>query len=356
MLFAWALVLAAGAVAQSGADAKSFYLLGDEYFRGGQYDAAIVAFSQATQQDANLAEAWYGLARSRLKLGDAAGASEAFREAIARSPRSAPAYVGLAQAIVASFQSDPQASPGSLEEALQALDAAERVDSGYAAIYNERGRILVLKGDNQTAAQAFEQARQRAPEDPVILTNLALLKRDQGEFNSARELLEQAVAIAFEDARIRAEYGSVLARTGNLERASFEIDQALRLEPENPTALEALGELRFLRKDYPGAITALSHAVEIDPVGSPEAYALLGRAALAGRDPATARFNLSKAVILDERNAAYRYWLGRANADLGDRSGACTQYAEALKLKPDSPGTRNAAQSLGCAALSREQP
>ena len=128
MLFAWALVLAAGAVAQSGADAKSFYLLGDEYFRGGQYDAAIVAFSQATQQDTNLAEAWYGLARSRLKLGDAAGASEAFREAIARSPRSAPAYVGLAQAIVASFQSDPQASPGSLEEALQALDAAERVD------------------------------------------------------------------------------------------------------------------------------------------------------------------------------------------------------------------------------------
>lgn len=356
MIFAWALVLATGAIAQSGADAKSFYLLGDEYFRGGQYDAAIVAFTQATQQDANLAEAWYGLARSRLKLGDTAGASEAFREAIARAPRSAPAYVGLAQALVAGFQRDAKASPGSLEEALQALDAAERVDSGYAAIYNERGRILVLKGDTQAAAQAFEQARQRAPEDPVILTNLALLKRDQGEFNSARELLEQAVAIAPEDARIRAEYGSVLARTGNLERASFEIDQALRLEPENPTALEALGELRFLRQDYPGAIAALSRAIEIDPVGSPEAYALLGRAALAGHDPATARFHLSKAVILDERNAAYRYWLGRANADLGDRAGACTQYAEALKLKPDSPGTRNAAQSLGCAALSREQP
>lgn len=356
MLFAWALLLATGAVAQSGADAKSFYLLGDEYFRGGQYDAALVAFAQATKQDPSLAEAWYGLARAQLRLGDAVSASESFREAIAQAPRSAQAYVGLAQALVARYQSDSQASPGSLEEALQALDAAERVDSGYAAIYNEKGRIWVLKGDSQAATQAFEQARQRAPEDPVILTNLALLKRDQGEFNSARQLLEQAVSIAPEDARIRAEYGSVLARTGNLERASFEIDQALRLEPENPAALEALGELRFLRKDYPGAVTALNQAVEIDAVSSPEAYALLGRAALAMRDPTTARFNLSKAVILDERNAAYRYWLGRANADLGDHAGACTQYAEALKLKPDSPGTHNAARTLGCGAFSPEQP
>lgn len=350
-----AVALVAGAMAQSEGDAKSLFLLGNEYFRGGQYDAALVAFTQATEQDPNLAEAWYGQGRSYLKLGDSSGAAEAFREAIARSPRSAAAYVGLAQALVTHYQNDPQSSPRALEEALQVLDAAQRVDSGYAAIYNERGRIFVLQGRNAEAAQSFEQARLRAPEDPVILTNLALVKRNQGEFELSRQLLEQAVAIAPEDARIRAEYGSVLARTGALERAHFEIDQAIRLEPENSVAWKALGELGYLQKDYQVAQEALSRAIEIDPVGNPEAYALLGRVALDTKDPATARFHLSKAVLLDEDNAAYRYWLGRANAELGDRAGACTQYAEALRLQPDSQGTRNAARALGCSSLSGER-
>jgi tetratricopeptide (TPR) repeat protein len=130
--------------------------------------------------------------------------------------------------------------------------------------------------------------------------NIAGLYLDQGNYPKAREHLEKALAKTPDDAGLHATLGALCYETGDMDCAvahwrtcieldssdtaamnnlawaytqmNIELDEALELgrtaverEPNNPTYLDTLAEVYYLRKEYYRALTLLRKAVEQDP-------------------------------------------------------------------------------------------
>lgn len=83
------------------------------------------------------------------------------------------------------------------------LEAAERSWREFAwrrpelaAAHVEHGLVLMRLGSLTEADEAMRRARERAPTDPLVLYNAALLDRAFGRFEAARSALEQCIALS----------------------------------------------------------------------------------------------------------------------------------------------------------------
>ncbi|MBR9813426.1 tetratricopeptide repeat protein [bacterium] len=69
---------------------------------------------------------------------------------------------------------------------------AETYDYAKYSTFQELGRRNMAEGDIGQAEDRFAEALQINPFDPVSLNNLAVAKAEQGEYHTAKELLERA--------------------------------------------------------------------------------------------------------------------------------------------------------------------
>lgn len=120
--------------------------------------------------------------------------------------------------------------------------------AGEAVAYLcERGRILSSRGNDKLAIDALEQAREKAPEDPLILGDLARLYERVEMWPAVVETLE-AHARSTHD---RAELLALFSEAGKLaEEKLNDVERAIRLygncvevDPGYGIALMALGKL-----------------------------------------------------------------------------------------------------------------
>ena len=83
-------------------NAKLKYLnSGEQYFKSGDYQAAIIQFRNALQVDPKYADAHYQLARTYLSLGKQDAALGEFQQTVALSPSNSDAQLELASLLVA---------------------------------------------------------------------------------------------------------------------------------------------------------------------------------------------------------------------------------------------------------------
>jgi tetratricopeptide (TPR) repeat protein len=107
-----------------------------------------------------------------------------------------------------------RAFPSGLD-ALQALDAAVRVDPGDSAAHALRGTLLYATGRRADAARAWTTAIELGREDPVLLRNAGLAASNvDHDDEKASTLYERAVALAPDDARLRYEQDQLASRRG----------------------------------------------------------------------------------------------------------------------------------------------
>ncbi len=71
------------------------------------------------------------------------------------------------------------------EELLQQIEP----DHPSASVYNLLGQVAALKGERARAELAYSAGLERAPGDPDISVNLALLQRERGRHEAARDIL-----------------------------------------------------------------------------------------------------------------------------------------------------------------------
>jgi Tfp pilus assembly protein PilF len=132
---------------------------------------------------AALLDAWSG---NGVQLQQAARELEA---ALQRHPDSAPAYRELARLLVKSGMINSRDfEPGSLEQALAALDHAIQLAPDYAAAHVLRGHVLTELGRLDDADRALDQAAAIGTADPWLLLNRAGLRLEQGRFDEAGAL------------------------------------------------------------------------------------------------------------------------------------------------------------------------
>lgn len=129
----------------------------------------------------------------------------------------------------------------------------------------------------------------------------------------------------------------VMLKTGSenqMHAAVNELNEAIRLEPQNYIAHCILAEALILQKDYDEALRSLSVASELQPA-SPMHYKLRGEIFEHKKDMAQARQEYLKAIKTDPSYHAARLKLANIYAKDGNTESAIKELESVLQVYPD---------------------
>jgi len=196
-----------------------------------------------------------------------------------------------------------------------------------------RGQVVGTVGETGRATGPhlhYEVLIREIPEDP------AKYLKGPVEFN--RSLNEEPPLI--HDATAHSKRGVDLYEKGDLEGATAEYREALRLKPHFPQAHYNLGLALSRKGDLEGAVAEYRQALRLKP-DYPEAHYYLGIALTdkGNLDEAIAEYREALRLKPDFPGAHYN--LGLVLTDKGDLEGAIAEYREALRLKSDFAEAHN---------------
>ncbi len=188
---------------------------------------------------------------------------------------------------------------GDLQQAVDAAQAALRLDPACAAAYAHLGRALFNAGRWQDADRCFQEALRRDPESAVAAYNLGHLQRAMGRMDRAIDAYDDALERApglraarfnrgitcslieqpkraladFEallasepdDTEARLNAGLARQTLGELDAAESDYRAVLERAPEHPLAWTYLGVLLNERLKTAEAVEALERAIALDP-------------------------------------------------------------------------------------------
>ncbi len=209
---------------------------------------------------------------------------------------------------------------GETEKALAEAAATARAPGATADDWVRVGQIQTELNHHAEAADAFgralaisDAAGDRAGRWSLLLQRGGALDR-AGQWPQARALLEEAVRIAPDQASALNYLGyAQLERRINLPVAEKLIEQASRLRPDDAAITDSLGWTYYLRGDVPRAIATLEAAVTNEP-SEPTINEHLGDAYWTIGRRLEARYAWRAALVFAEEKDAPRI---RAKIDTG---------------------------------------
>ena len=186
------------------------------------------------------------------------------------------------------------------------------------------------------AEAVCRQILELAPGDPDTLNLLGLAVSARGNPLLGVSYLDQAIAVAPNNAAYCANRGEVLRRWGMLDAAAVSLHRSLEIDPNSAQALNNLGLVLIAQGKVTDASDCFERALEINPA-MVEAHYNLGGALKALGEWERAVQCFSRALELNPRYAEAEYELGCAyeQMDRLDLSAACC--LRALERRPNFP-------------------
>lgn len=202
---------------------------------------------------------------------------------------------------------------GNMQAALDAAKQALSNDAGYAPVHSMLGLIYMELGENNKAAQAFEQALHLAPGNSDILNNYGWFICQRLDAVRAmsyfRDALKNPLYQTPERALLNA--GICARKMGDVVTAEANLNAALQRQPTLAQANLQLADLRFEAAQYK------------------EAERLL-----------------SRYMVLTQSPPADALYLGvKISRVIGDRASEVSYIQQLRRRFPDAPQTRAAIDS-----------
>lgn len=228
---------------------------------------------------------------------------------------------------------------GDADEALPALERAVRLGPGVPERLNALAQAYEAAGRDASATKRlYREALRIAPARADIRVNYGRFLQARGQVDEA---LREYTAAAEEEpwlAEAHFNRGTALLQQGDREAAEASLNEALRLDPDDPDALGNLGLLRATGGDPDAARGFFERAVASAPKRGAQKHAValgnLGTYWLNEGDEARARELFEQAVETDARYADGWANLALARFRLGDEAGALVAADEALAIRP----------------------
>jgi len=360
-----------------------------------QLDKATEAFRQAAKIDPKSAEPLLGLAEVAKLKNDAAGAEEWIRKALTAQPKSAQAHLALARlryatkkyaeaedAFKKALALDPKffaayVDLGGLylnalkkpKESAESFKRATEIDPKHAGAQHGLGMSLAALGQVEPAGAAFERAIALAPDMPLPYQALARLHAGKGDYAKGIEILSRLMQSAPKYVPAMIDRGDLYFARKDWTRAAADYSEAAKQAPKNPQAHFKLGLAHQSINKPTDAIRAYRAAIAADPKfiapynnlavllserkeSLDEAlklsrraieldgsvgllYATLGQVHRARDEKPAAIEAFKKAVSIDPKQPVFRYRLGIALAENGNKKEALASFNEALGLRKD---------------------
>jgi tetratricopeptide (TPR) repeat protein len=246
--------------------AEAHFHLGLSYDRTGRMDEAIAEYQEALRLKPELAEARYGLSAICVRVGDLSGAIDLLRQVIKAVPNFSEARYNLALNLWNKYKNSTNLRLKSdLDEAVQELLAASRLEPRQPMIHAVLGRILIERQDLERAVEHLRKAVELTPNNPEYRYDLGLALRLKGELEAAEAELRVAINYNPRYGLARRALGLILRQKGDFEGAAAELRISVTELPEDSQGHHLLGTVLLKLNDVNGAIEELRQAIRLDP-------------------------------------------------------------------------------------------
>jgi len=158
-------------------------------------------------------------------------------------------------------RSEAKGMTDTVAEATAAIARGERDPYHYVTIAWERAQT----GDRSGALDLLQQALRIAPHDPVVLTTIAVLYREDHRLRDAVLHCDAAIRACPGYAAAWLERGFILSTGGSFERATQSYAEAARLDPGNAAAWAGMAMIAARKGDHAIVRGHAEKALAIDP-------------------------------------------------------------------------------------------
>jgi tetratricopeptide (TPR) repeat protein len=370
----------------------AYQLLGAALIGQQKPDKALEAFSKVTELVPNEASAYVNLALVEISLRRFKEAEEHLQKAVATDPKSLQANIDLAnfyhlqnklpeaqQALKTGIQNNPtapqlyidlanmQSSAGKPEDASATLDKlrnqmakspeasvtigdyyAQRRDVDKALAEYQRGlsispknldiekrmeELYLISNRTDEASKLDAQLTKQAPKDPVVSVNHGRLLLAQGKQQDAIIALQTAVKGAPDSALAHYYLGVAYWQTNSLGQANSEFQEALKVTPGFPLALQSLAQLNLAQNHSSDAVVYAKELVQKFPA-EVNYRLLLGGIYLRDAKPHPAEEQFLAAKQLAPNQAAVHLDLAQLYSTQKDWVKAEKEFETVIQLAP----------------------
>jgi len=242
---------------------------------------------------------------------------------------------------------------GDYEQALADYTKAIRLDSGRAALYNNRAAARLAKKDEAGALADYTEALRLDPTSALAHYGRGLVWHGRKEYDRAIADLSEALLRSPKLAEAYNNRGLVWHDKRDYDRAVADFNEALRLNPESAWVYNNRGNSREAQNDPERALNDYSEALRLDP-SYVKAYNNRGQLRALEGHYAAALEDYGAAIRLDPRGS--RGYRGRAwilatspDATLRDGKSAVSDATRACEWSgwndPEALATFAAAQA-----------
>jgi len=131
--------------------------------------------------------------------------------------------------------------------------------------WNDWGIGLLLQGDLKGAEYAFRKVTEAEPGYADGWLNVARALIQEGETDAAKPFIEKALSIDSSLGRIWFFKAMIQKADGDFDGAVASLKRVQQQYPRDRVALNQLGRILFLERQYADAVTALQGVLAVDP-------------------------------------------------------------------------------------------
>ncbi len=257
---------------------------------------------------------------------------EAALEDYARFPNSPDVIASVALAYL---------NAGDVEQAIEWLDKALRIDSSSFVVRANLAKAYLAKGEIETAHKVYEELLAEWPGNISLRLNLAHVHMLRSEVQDAIQDLDQVIFLTYHNVRYaEASHEDVLASAfhnrgvaflalRNYNRAVSDFRNALKINPRMATAYNGLAVSYLLLGSDRKAIRAFRSALALDGAAADVARSL-ARLYLGNHQAKEAKELLERLPNSHARDPEIRELLARAYAQLGEHNRALVELRSAF--------------------------
>jgi len=303
---------------------------GEMYLSAGKYSQAEIDLNQVLHLQPASPEIHYILA----KLNRARGAELTYRQELAKALELnaylLPVRLELVQSLLGSK---------SAQAALDVLNQAPQSQKQSTPVLVQRNWALWSLGDLANMRRGIDQGLTLDRSKDLLIQD-GLWKLRAGDSAGARKAVQEALKLDPTDLRALQALSQTYIAQKNAPMALQKIKEYAASQPKSAPVQDLLGLMLMSQGSRTEARTAFLTAKAADPKYAPADLAL-AQLDVAQGDINAAKKRLEAILSADSSNPTAQLWLGIMQEKMGDRSAAIELYRKVAQANPDSAQALN---------------